>query len=131
MIPFGTTAGALVLLAGCASFSADGGFDSVGQLTQERVGQTPVCQRTESQGDTVQARTAELLGQPLTADDAVELAMLNNRGLQASFQELGVAESTVMSGWFCGCCAWIGNVTNAPPRTKYKAIISAGDFFIF
>jgi outer membrane protein TolC len=83
----------MFLLGGCAAFSSDGGFDSVAQLTRERTGYTPVWQRGESQGDTVQARTAELLGRPLTADDAVELALLNNRGLQASFQELGVAES--------------------------------------
>ena len=96
MMRLAATAATLVLLGGCASFSADGGFDSVGQFTQERTGQTPVWQRTESQAVTVQARTAELLGQPLTAENAVELAMLNNRGLQASFQELGVAESDLV-----------------------------------
>jgi len=38
-----------------------------------------------------QARIAELLEEPLTADAAVELALLNNRGLQASFfPELGI-----------------------------------------
>ena len=65
------TAAALTLLAGCASFSTDGGFDSVSQLTAERTGQTPVLQRTQSQTETVQARTDELLGQPLTPDSAV------------------------------------------------------------
>ncbi len=90
------TAGALLLLAGCASFSPDGGFDSVGQLAQERTGVTPVWQRTENQGEAAQARTKELLGQPLTSDSAVELAILNNRGLQASFQELGIAESDLV-----------------------------------
>ena len=96
MMRLSLTAGALVLLAGCASFSPDGGFDSVGQLAQERAGVTPVWQRTENQGETAQARTTELLGQPLTPDSAVELAILNNRGLQASFQELGIAESDLV-----------------------------------
>jgi outer membrane protein TolC len=90
------TAGSLVLLAGCASFSADGGFESVGQLAQERAGVTPVWQRTDDQAETAQARTTELLGQPLTPARAVEVAILNNRGLQASFQELGIAESDLV-----------------------------------
>ena len=90
------SAGALVLLGGCTSFSPDGGFDSVGQLAQERAGVTPVWQRTENQGEIAQARTKELLGQPLAPDSAVELAVLNNRGLQASFQELGIAESDLV-----------------------------------
>ena len=96
MIRLSATAAALTLLAGCASFSTDGGFDSVSQLTAERTGQTPVLQRTQSQTDTAQARTAELMRQPLTPDSAVELAMLNNRGLQASFQDLGIAESDLV-----------------------------------
>ena len=76
---------AALVLAGCASFSPDGGFARVGQLTKERTGQTPSYQRTVEQSDSAQARVAELLKQPLTADSAVELALLNNRGLQASF----------------------------------------------
>jgi outer membrane protein TolC len=96
MMRLSLTAGALVLLAGCASFSADGGFDSVGQLAQERAGVTPVWQRTVNQAETAQTRTTELLGQPLTPDRAVDLAILNNRGLQASFQELGIAETDLV-----------------------------------
>ncbi|HEY9067978.1 MAG TPA: TolC family protein, partial [Burkholderiaceae bacterium] len=52
--------------------------------------------RTPEPGDATQARAAELLAQPLTADGAVELALLNNRGLQASFAELGIAESELV-----------------------------------
>ena len=32
----------------------------------------------------------------LTVDDAVQVALLNNRGLQASFQELGITEAEVV-----------------------------------
>ena len=84
---------AAALLAGCASFAPDGGFDRVGELTLDRTGLTPSYQRTTGAIDGAQARIAEVLAAPLTADSAVELAFLNNRGLQASFAELGVAES--------------------------------------
>jgi len=84
---------AILLLSGCASFSPDGGFDKVAELTKERTGQATRWQRNDGEKDTAQARIAELLAQPLSADSAVELALLNNRGLQASFAELGIAES--------------------------------------
>lgn len=87
---------ASLVLAGCASFSPDGGFDTVEQLTRERVGQTPNYQRTGEQADSADARVAELLKQPLTADSVVEIALLNNRDLQASYAELGIAESDLV-----------------------------------
>ena len=90
-----TTLG-VAMLGGCASFSTDGGFGAVGDLTKARTGAAPIYQRTASDVETAKARTAELLKQPLTADGAVELALLNNRGLQASFSELGIAESELV-----------------------------------
>ena len=87
---------ATLLLGGCAAFSSDGGFGSVEQLSKERIGQAPSYQQTAEQVDTARGRVAELLKQPLTANSAVEIAMLNNRGLQASFSELGVAEADLV-----------------------------------
>lgn len=96
MMRWTAVAAAALLLAGCASFSPDGGAGRVAELTQERTGQTPRYQRSAGEVDSAQARVAELLKQPLTADSAVELAFLNNRGLQASFSELGIAESELV-----------------------------------
>ncbi len=79
-------AAAALLLAGCASLSPDGGMDRVAALTHERTGHSP--RHTESQ-----ARVAELLRTPLSADGAVEVALLQHRGLQARFAALGVAEA--------------------------------------
>ncbi|MFZ4289513.1 TolC family protein [Variovorax sp. HJSM1_2] len=87
---------AALTLAGCASFSPDGGSARVAEMTRERVGQKPVYQRTENQIDNARTRVSELVRQPLTSDSAVELAFLNNRGLQASFSELGIAEAELV-----------------------------------
>jgi len=87
---------AALFLAGCASFSADGGYGKVAELTRERTGQAATWQRSSDESDTAKARVNELLMQPLTAEAAVEVALLNNRGLQASFGELGVAESDLV-----------------------------------
>jgi outer membrane protein TolC len=92
-----TAAAALALvLAGCASFSPDGGMGKVSDLTQERIGQPVSAARSVNDADTVRVRVAEILREPLTADTAVELALLNNRGLQASFSQLGVAEADLV-----------------------------------
>ena len=87
---------ATLSVVGCASFSEDGGFASVQRLTQDRTGQTPSYQRTTHQIDPAQTRVAELLKQALTADSAVEVALLNNRDLQASFAALGIAEADLV-----------------------------------
>lgn len=87
---------AALMLAGCASFSPDGGFTPVAQLSQERVGRTPTYQRTDAQIAAAASRVNELLAQPLNADSAVEIALLNNRGLQASYAALGIAESDLV-----------------------------------
>lgn len=89
-------AAACVFLAGCASFSPDGGFDKVSELTKERTGQPAVAHRTDADAQTAGSRVAELLKAPLTPESAVEIALLNNRGLQARFGELGIAESDLV-----------------------------------
>ncbi|MDE2080333.1 MAG: TolC family protein [Burkholderiales bacterium] len=93
MIRLGAGAAASLVLAGCASFSPDGGFDHVAALTRDRTGQPVVWQRSPADARAAQARVVELLAQPLSADSAVELALLNNAGLQARFADLGIAEA--------------------------------------
>jgi outer membrane protein TolC len=96
MIRLTATALASLTLAGCASFSADGGFGTVEQLSKERIGQAPRYLRTDAQAGSAKVRLAELLKQPLNADSAVEVALLNNRDLQASYADLGIAESDLV-----------------------------------
>ena len=88
---------AALLLAGCASLSPDGGAGRVAELTKERTGQTVAFQRSSTDIDSAAARVAELLKQPLSADSAVEIALLNHRGLQARFAELGIVEADVVN----------------------------------
>ena len=82
--------------SGCANFSPDGGFATVEQTAQERLGKELRWARTEADRDRIDKRVSELLARPLTVDDAVQVALLNNRGLQATFQELGITEAEVV-----------------------------------
>ena len=92
----GWTAAASLLLAGCANFSDDGGMRQVSALASERTGHAIAYQRDARDTAAAQARVAELLGSPLSADGAVELALLNNRHLQAQLGELGISEAELV-----------------------------------
>jgi len=86
---------AAALLAGCAHFSPDGGM----LLVEERAGsdgQEVIKIRTEQEAAYAQARVHALLAGPLTADAAVQVALLNNRGLQAAYNELGISEAQMV-----------------------------------
>jgi len=83
----------LLLLAGCASFSRDGGFAVVEQAAEQQLDKQLSWSKTSEERTVVAERVAELLAQPLSADAAVQVALLNNRGLQASFDQLGIGEA--------------------------------------
>lgn len=87
----------LAFLGGCATFSADGGLESVQTAGKERgLAQNVVWLKTEKDAETARASVIKLLAAPLTADNAVQIALLNNRGLQATYAELGIAEADVV-----------------------------------
>lgn len=91
---------ALLVLTGCATFSNDGGMADVSAMTRQRTGQSVQYVKPRSDANSLEDTLKQLLGKPLTPDSAVQAALLNNRGLQASFAELGIAEADLVSaGW--------------------------------
>jgi outer membrane protein TolC len=84
---------AISVLGGCASLSKDGGLADVSKLTQQRTGFSLASERSDKDAQANSAEVAKLLSSPLTPDSAVQIALLNNRGLQASLAELGVSEA--------------------------------------
>lgn len=90
-------AGVLVLvLSGCAGFSPDGGLDAVSAMTAARMGQDVRLPKASADISSSQAELDRLLRAPLSADGAVRVALLNNRGLRASLAALGVAEADLV-----------------------------------
>lgn len=83
-------------LGGCASFSFDGGFGSVDRTARERLGKEVKWVRTDGERAILKARVEELLTKPLGVEDAVQIALFNNRGLQAAFFELGISEADLV-----------------------------------
>jgi len=89
-------AAAFALLAGCTSLSPDGGFSGVEQAVTQRTGTQTKWVRSEDEANSVRTRVKELLAQPLSAESAMEIALLNNPGLQASYAEVGIAEADLV-----------------------------------
>jgi len=110
---------ALLALGGCAGFSRDGGFDSVAQATRAQLGKEVLWPRTDGERAKSGARVAELLSRPLSIDDAVQVALLNNRDLQASFEQLGVSEADLVQS---------GRLPN--PRFDFRHASAAGQYDI-
>jgi len=86
----------MLFLGGCATFSQDGGFAKVQSLTKERTGKDVTLIKSDADAATVEKTIEPLLAKPLTVDDAVTIALLNNRGLQADYAELGIAEANLV-----------------------------------
>lgn len=82
-----------LVLAGCATFSPDGGLSIARSITHQELGKDVVKTSNEIDAAQSQARADALLKKPLTPDSAVQIALLQNRGLQAAFNDLGVSEA--------------------------------------
>lgn len=86
----------LLLLAGCVNVPQDAGFADVQKRVWERVGERVEWRRGGEDDTAVAARMTALLQVPLSVDAAVQVALLNNRLLQAEYEELGVAQADLV-----------------------------------
>jgi outer membrane protein TolC len=95
-----TTLGVLsmsMLLAGCAAFSPDAGMSGVADIAARTIAKDVVAIRSIDDVERVNAVVSALLRRSLTVDAAVQVALLNNRGLQAAYNELALAEADSIS----------------------------------
>lgn len=81
----------VLVLSACASTFRDEAVQEVASTTQAKTGIAASYATSEKERDVLRVQAKNLLAQPLGMDDAVKVALLNNRGLQASFAELGIA----------------------------------------
>jgi cobalt-zinc-cadmium efflux system outer membrane protein len=85
-----------VLLSGCATFEPRAGFLEVSDTVKARSGMDVAWNPgTELDAQAAQ-KVRELLARPLTLDAAVQVALLNNRDLQATYAELGLAQADLV-----------------------------------
>jgi outer membrane protein TolC len=107
------------LLAGCTTVAPDGGFGQVAASTNARIGQAPRIARTDADRREIDLAVATLLAQPLGVDQAVQVALINNPGLQAEYWQVGIAQADL---------AQAGRLPN--PSIDFKRTHGGGDIDI-
>ena len=84
------------LAASCVSESTEADLDDVKALVAERGVERIHWNQGTAADAQVTASVRELLQGELTADAAVQVALLNNRELQATYEDLGVAQADLV-----------------------------------
>ena len=82
-----------LLAAGCAKFTGDGGMAPVSDSVRREIGKDAAKLSSAEDMRRARERVQGLLSEPLTEDTAVQIALLNNRGLQAAYNDLGISEA--------------------------------------
>jgi cobalt-zinc-cadmium efflux system outer membrane protein len=83
-------------LAGCAHVDPNPAFADLARTVHLRTGKRVQWNRGTAEDAQAQAAVASLLSRRLTADSAMQVALLNNRNLQASYEELGIAQADLV-----------------------------------
>ena len=89
-----TTSLVLVALS-CSSLRAEA-FRKVQEEVSERAGVDVRWEKEMASREETSAIVQKLLKKPLTVSSAVQIALLNNRGLQVTFEEVGIAQADVI-----------------------------------
>jgi outer membrane protein, heavy metal efflux system len=87
---------AALLLAGCASVPRDAGFSDVRQQAADRADLDARWLRSAGEDREAAEAVRALLADSLTAEAAVQVALLNNRRLQATYEGLGIAQADLV-----------------------------------
>ena len=82
-----------MLVSGCTWFAPDGGMSVVANIADQELKKDVIAIRSPDEAEVAGNAVQRLLSHPLTADAAVQVALLNNRGLQATYQDLAIADA--------------------------------------
>ncbi len=91
-------AGLLTALAGtgCASTSPDAAFRDVAAMVEQRSGHAVYWNRATPEDARVAEVIRDTLRHDLTVDQAVQIALLNNRSLIATYEELSIGQADLV-----------------------------------
>lgn len=86
----------IVGLSGCAAVQPQAAFDDVEATLAERTDLRVVWATGEAEDAASQTAVDSLLADSLTVDRAVQVALLHNRRLQATYEDVGVAQAMLV-----------------------------------
>ena len=84
------------LLLGCATMHSDSSLPQVQRVVEERIGTHVQWDQGSPDDKEVRQAIDELLKKELSSDAAVEVALLNNRNVRATYQKLGIAQADLV-----------------------------------
>lgn len=82
----------LVALSGCSTISQQDVFTGVKEETSQKLQWI----KTPQEAMSVHKSVNDLLSKPLSQDNAVHIALINNRGLQQTYAQIGLAQSELV-----------------------------------
>ncbi len=109
----------LAMLTSCASTSAQPAFDDVTKHVEARSGHKVKWSADGEEDRQAEDAIDKLLARPLTADSAVQVALLGNHGLRGKLEELAIAQADLVQAgllknpvFSIGRTAWEGEHIN-------------------
>ena len=81
---------------GCATIDPQPQWEKLEAISEERTAAPLIWERSEADWTTVRTEIERLLADGLTRQDAVKIALLNNGRLQATFEEIGMAQADLV-----------------------------------
>jgi cobalt-zinc-cadmium efflux system outer membrane protein len=107
----------LLLLIGCASVKTGQEWEKFQEIAKERTDQELLWEKSEEEQATILKEVDDLLGDGLSRQEAVRIALLNNRLLQGTFEELGISKSNLVQA---------GLLSNPSLSAVFRFLISSG-----
>ncbi len=86
----------MLVIIGCASVRKQRGFNDVQNTVESRTGLGVYWNQGTPEDAAVQKTILSLLNNKLTADQALQIALLNNPSLQAKYEELGITQADLV-----------------------------------
>jgi cobalt-zinc-cadmium efflux system outer membrane protein len=93
--------GSLLLFGGCATVQTDEEWEKIRKMAHGRIRQVVLWEQSAAEKESVQKEVDSLLADGLSRNEAVRIAMINNRTLQSAFENIGISKSDlVQAGLF-------------------------------
>jgi cobalt-zinc-cadmium efflux system outer membrane protein len=120
MASFRLTAGSaliFLLFTGCASVNTGQEWRKFQEIAKQRTDQELLWEKSEEEAAAIRKEADELLADGLSRQDAVRIALLNNRMLQSTFEELGISKADLVQA---------GLLSNPSLGAVFRFLISSG-----
>ncbi len=123
-----------VVLSGC-SVPKKGGFADVEGLVEARAGHRVHWSQGTPEDTEVENAIQAMLAEELSVDASVQIALLNNRNLQATYEDLGIAQADLVQAGLLSNPVFFGSVrpatgSSSGTNTEFGVVLNFLDILI-